>query len=111
MLINQNPDWEVCGEAADGKEAVEKTIALNPDVIVMDVMMPVMNGLDATAQIRGLAPAVKVVLLSVCDARQLATLASTAGAHAFLGKTCTAMELRDVIERVVGPAEAEALEQ
>src|SRR5579872_3408352 len=111
MLINQNPDWEVCGEAANGKEAVEKTIALNPEIIVMDVMMPVLNGLDATTRIRKLAPAVKVVLLSVCDARQLAALASSAGAHAFLVKTCTAIELRDVIERVVGPATAEALGQ
>ena len=70
-LINQNPDWEVCGEAANGKEAVEKAIALNPELIVMDVMMPAMNGLDATTQIRRLAPSAKIVLVSMYETQHL----------------------------------------
>ncbi len=62
--IDANPDWRVCGEAADGREGIEKALQLHPDVIVMDLSMPVMNGIDATAALRRLMPGVPVIIFS-----------------------------------------------
>jgi DNA-binding NarL/FixJ family response regulator len=111
-LINRNPDWEVCGEASNGKEALEKTMALNPDVIVMDVMMPVMNGLDAAVQIRQRMPSAKIVLVSMYDPQHLDSAAARAGADAYIAKTRVPMELPEVIDRLVdASAQAGALEK
>ena len=52
MLIEERPGWEVCGEARSGREAVEQCTKLHPDVIVVDISMPDLNGLEATRQIR-----------------------------------------------------------
>ncbi len=56
MLIEEHAGWQVCGEARSGREAVEKCAQLNPDVIVIDVSMPDLNGLEATRQIRKACP-------------------------------------------------------
>jgi two-component system response regulator NreC len=61
LLINVQPDLEVIGEAADGQEAVDAAVALKPDVLLMDVSMPKLNGLQATAAVRRRAPDVKVL--------------------------------------------------
>jgi len=58
------PDFDVCGEAENGKEAVEKARALQPDVIVLDVLMPVMNGLDAARALRLMMPTLPLILNS-----------------------------------------------
>lgn len=55
-LVEEHPEWQVCGEARSGREAVEKAIQLNPDIVVIDVSMPDLNGLEATRQIRKLCP-------------------------------------------------------
>jgi DNA-binding NarL/FixJ family response regulator len=65
QLIEENPDWKVCGEAENGEEAVEKTAALKPDLIVMDLSMPKMNGLEAAGAIHAADPAMRMVLFSI----------------------------------------------
>src|SRR5690242_21607814 len=64
-LLEVQPGWTVCAEANNGKEAVEKTLQLHPDVIVMDISMPVMNGLEAASQITKKQPQIPVILFSL----------------------------------------------
>jgi len=86
-MFASRPDVQVIGEAADGAEAVQKTLELNPDVVLLDVYMPVMSGLEALGHIRTNQPAVKVIMLtaSVNDSDLLQAL--QAGAHGYLLKT------------------------
>jgi len=91
--------WEICGEAENGQEAVEKALSLKPDLIVMDISMPVVNGLEATKQIRHLGLPTKIAILSMHDSDQVAKQAEKAGADAFLTKTCSPNEL---VNRIAG---------
>ena len=64
-LLEVHPGWSVCAEANNGKEAVEKTLQFHPDVIIMDISMPVMNGLEAASQITKKKPQIPVILFSL----------------------------------------------
>lgn len=86
-VIARQDNWSVCGEAADGLEAVSKCMALNPDLIVLDISMPIMSGLQACAKLRELIPNAKIVLLSMHDPTSMPAVLSSAGAHACLSKT------------------------
>ena len=66
-LLRGQPEWEVCGEAGDGREAVEKAAQLKPDIVILDVGMPNLNGLEATRQILKARPEVKVLILTLHD--------------------------------------------
>jgi len=99
ILISGYSGWNVCGEAGNGKEAIEKTLALRPDLVVIDVVMPVMDGIEATSQIRKVSPATKVVMISMYDSTQLE--AQQAGADAYIGKSRAWAELRAAIASVV----------
>ena len=87
LTLELEPGIDVVGEAADGLEAIEQARVLQPDVVVLDLEMPRLSGLDALPAIRGVAPATKVV---VCSARERAIgerLAFDRGASAYLDKT------------------------
>src|ERR1700737_1066048 len=64
-LLEVQPGWSVCAEANNGQEAVEKTLQFHPDVIIMDLAMPVMNGLEAASQITKIQPKIPVILFSL----------------------------------------------
>jgi DNA-binding NarL/FixJ family response regulator len=85
-IVNGHPPWTVCGEAENGQEAVDLVLELKPDLVVLDLSMPVMNGLQATARIRQLAPSTKILVLSMHDSAQVEQGALAAGADAFLTK-------------------------
>ncbi len=85
--------WTICGEAANGQEAVEKAIELQPDLILMDISMPVFNGIEATRRLRKLKLPAKIAILSMHDSAEIAKQVKEAGADAFLVKTCGGEEL------------------
>jgi DNA-binding NarL/FixJ family response regulator len=85
--------WQICGEAANGEEAVEKALQLKPDLILMDVSMPRVNGIEATKRIRKLSLPAKIIIFSMHDSREIAKQAKEAGADACLVKTCPSEEL------------------
>jgi DNA-binding NarL/FixJ family response regulator len=92
-LLRNQPDWEVCGEASDGREAVEKVLALKPAVVILDIGMPNLNGLEATRQILKANPGVKVLILTLHDSDQVVQEVLDAGARGFLLKTDAARDL------------------
>ena len=105
MLVETAPDMEVVGEASDGAQAVELVARTLPDVVLMDVRMPVMNGLEATRQIAQEHETVKVLVLTTFDADEYVYEALRAGASGFLLKDAMPDELLAGI-RIVASGEA-----
>jgi DNA-binding NarL/FixJ family response regulator len=105
VLLNAQPGIEVVGEAGDGRQAVERTARLRPDVVLMDVRMPGVDGLDATRQITAAEGAPKVLILTTFDLDEYVYTALRAGASGFLLKTASAQVLADAV-RVVAAGEA-----
>jgi two-component system invasion response regulator UvrY len=95
--------WDVCGQAANGLEAIEKVRELQPDLVLMDLRMPIMGGTEATRRIRVLSPKTKIILLSMYESETVIELARLIGADACLSKRCAAAELRKAIGAVLGP--------
>ena len=91
-LLEMQPDFSVVGEAASGDEAVQLVPDADPDLILMDIKMPGMDGIEATRAVRTLAPRARVVVLTVY-ANDFVTAALEAGAHAFLLKDVSGQEL------------------
>jgi DNA-binding NarL/FixJ family response regulator len=100
-LLNVRSDWDICAEASNGREAVEKVVECNADLVVMDVSMPVMNGIEATREIRAVSPSTKVVIFTMHDSPQIATAARDAGASACLTKTSFAEQLQKVVAEIL----------
>lgn len=85
-LLAPEPDIEVVGEAADGQEAILRAGELRPDVVLMDVRMPVMNGVDATRHLKTAMPEIKVIVLTVFDVQEYREAAMASGASGYLIK-------------------------
>ena len=85
-LLEQHPHWRVCGEASDGREAVEKAKQIEPDVIVLDFQMPEMNGLDAAKSITERSPRVPILMVSMHMSPQLADEARKVGIRGVCSK-------------------------
>jgi DNA-binding NarL/FixJ family response regulator len=92
-LLQAQPEWQVCGEAAEGREAVEKTFQLKPDVVILDIGMPNLNGLEATRQILRINPQARVLILTLHDSDQVVREVLNAGARGFLLKSDAARDL------------------
>ena len=105
VLLNAQPDIEVVGEAADGEEGLRRVADLRPDVVLMDVRMPVMDGLEATRRILATAGAPKILMLTTFDLDDYVYAALRAGASGFLLKDASANELADAV-RVVAAGDA-----
>ena len=100
-LIGEQPELTVVGEAENGLEAVEKAHALKPDLVVMDVQMPVMNGVEAVRLIRDQLPQIKVVMLTVSDSDDHLFDAIRFGAHGYLLKDLRPDQLYDLLRAVM----------
>jgi DNA-binding NarL/FixJ family response regulator len=99
-LLESHPGWTVCGEAVDGLEAVSKMAELQPDVVVMDMMMPNLNGLEATRRIRQQFPASRILILTLHDVPELVRLARSAGAGGLVLKSDSNRLLISAVEHV-----------
>src|SRR5258708_37949419 len=83
-LLRHQSEWEVCGEARDGREAVEKVLPLKPEVVILDIGMPNLNGLEAARQILKANPQVKILILTLHDSDQVVQDMLNTGAPVFL---------------------------
>lgn len=92
VLITQ-PGWEICGEASNGREAVEKVAAMKPDVVIIDIGMPELNGLEATRQIVKASETTKVLVLTVHESHQVVRDVLDAGARGYILKSDAGRDL------------------
>lgn len=97
-VIAQQPGWEVCGQAATGREAVAQALALKPDVVVIDMTMPELNGLEAAFQIKRALPETEIAMLSGYASEDLIRSAFEAGVKSFIVKTETEEFLVEAIK-------------
>jgi DNA-binding NarL/FixJ family response regulator len=97
-LVEGHPGWEICGEAMDGRQAVEKAVELRPDIVLLDVGMPNLNGLDAARQILAANPRTRVLILTMHDSEQIVREVLEVGARGFLLKTDAARDLVSAVE-------------
>jgi len=98
MLIEEHPGWEICGEARSGREAVEKAIQLKPEVTVIDISMPDLNGLEATRQIRKACPKTEVLVITHHDSDEMAAEVLDAGARGYVLKSDSDKDLVHAVE-------------
>ena len=99
-LFVLRPNWEICGEAEDGREAITKATELQPDVIVLDYKMPVANGLQAAYEICRNLPTTPIVMYTLYKSAQLESVARSAGVRRVIGK-------EDGVQGLLGAIEAE----
>jgi DNA-binding NarL/FixJ family response regulator len=97
-LLQKHEGWEVCGEASDGRQTIEMAKQLKPDVVIVDIGMPHLNGLDTTRQLLQHDPNFKVIVLTITDSDQVIREALDAGARGFVLKSDAARDLEAAVE-------------
>jgi DNA-binding NarL/FixJ family response regulator len=99
-LLQSRPGWRVVGEAANGREAVEKAIELKPDVAIVDISMPEFDGVEVARQIRAAVPETKVLVLTMHESDQMVKRALDAGAHGYVLKSDLTESLTKAVKAV-----------
>lgn len=102
VMVQAYPHFEVCGEASDGRQAVQMAQKLRPDIVVIDIGMPQLNGLDATRQIVHADPNVKVLILTMHESEQIVREVLAAGARGYLLKSDAGRDLIAALEALAG---------
>ena len=97
-LLQAQEGWEICAEASDGREAVEKAKLLKPDCVILDIGMPNLNGLAATRQLTQHDPSLKIIVLTITDSDHVIREALDAGARGFVLKSDAVRDLVSAIE-------------
>lgn len=98
QLLEAHPDWQVCAEATTGRQAVEQALKLRPQVVVLDLAMPELNGLEATRQIKKALPNTEVLIFTVHETEELTRDVLSAGARAYLLKSDASRQIVAAVE-------------
>jgi len=101
-ILRSYPEWELCGEAENGQEAIKLAETLKPEIIIMDVSMPVLNGLEATRIIHDLLPNTRILLLTLHSSTELVRTAFRAGARGYVLKSDAEHDLVRALNVVIG---------
>jgi DNA-binding NarL/FixJ family response regulator len=99
-LLSAQSSFQTCGEAHDGREAVQMAVELDPEVILMDISMPGLDGLEATRRIRKILPRTEILIFSQHESLQAVSAAKSAGARGFLAKSDAVQHLVPALETV-----------
>jgi len=97
-LLSTIPEWEIVGEADNGRDAVSLTAELKPDIVILDIAMPELNGLDAARQIKKISPETEVLIFTAQEAEELVHDVFDSGARSYIMKTDAADHLIDAIK-------------
>ena len=87
LIHDSHEDWTVCGEAADGQAAVDKAVEARPDLVIIDMRMPLRDGISAGREIRSLLPDVRMLMFTMIDSPYLERVAAAAGFHGVVQKS------------------------
>lgn len=98
-LFSSEEDLQIIGEAEDGQEAILKAKELKPDLVLMDISMPRMNGLDATRRLKGIMPELVVIILTIHDLEEYKVAATASGAYGYILKKSLMEDLIPAIRR------------
>jgi DNA-binding NarL/FixJ family response regulator len=107
QLFELQPDFEISGEAENGRDAIEKAEKLKPDLIILDLVMPVMNGLDAAPLLKQLLPDTPIVLFTQQERSEVERLARAPGIDAVVSKSLAASELVPKVQALLASIEQE----
>lgn len=99
-LLENHPGWEVCGESEDGREAVEQARELKPDLVLLDIGMPNLNGIDAARQILADCPTMHILVLTMHESEQFVREVLSVGARGFLLKSDAGRDLINAVQAV-----------
>jgi DNA-binding NarL/FixJ family response regulator len=102
LIESSRPNWEICGEAASGQEGVDKIKVLHPDLVVLDLKMPDMNGFETTRLVRELGLRTRIVIFSMHNSAAFVAEANNAGADGYVRKAQASGELIAAIDTVLG---------
>jgi len=100
-ILSSRADVEICGEAENGKDAIEKAIALKPELIILDITMPVLSGFEAAREIRKTLPDVAILILSMHESNQLIEEAKKIGVQGYVTKTQVGATLLQAVDTVL----------
>ena len=109
-ILAERPEWEICGEAATGEEAVDAATTLRPDVVILDVTMPGISGLDAASRIIALGTGARILIFTMHESQRMAADVREAGAHGLVQKSQAARDLILAVERLLAGDSFFALE-
>lgn len=101
ILEDSNEGWQVCAEAVNGRDAVAKARELQPDIVVMDLSMPELNGVEATRQILIVSPKTRVIMLTMHDLQQTELEIAAAGGHGYVLKSAVSRDLVDGVRTLL----------
>lgn len=101
LITRSRPDWEICGEAGDGEEALEAVKTLKPDVVILDITMPKMSGLEAAPQIAKLGLGCRVLMFTMHDSERLLSDVRQAEAQGLVLKSQAARDLIRAVDRLL----------
>ena len=107
-LLEKETRWEVCGEATTGQEAVEMVLGLHPDLVILDINMPVLNGLAAVRQMIRYRPQTKILIFTVHDSDQTKKEIRAAGAHGLLSKSNASQDLLRMVNELLGGLQSQS---
>jgi two-component system response regulator NreC len=105
LILRRNPEWQVCGEAENGIEALEKSKELNPDLIILDVSMPGKDGLEVATELHARASSAKVLVMTMHESKELAAAVKRVGAKGYVIKSHAARDLLNAIQSIVDGGE------
>ena len=100
-ILRSRPQWEIVGEAVNGRDAIEKAVALDPDVIIMDITMPELSGVEATREITKRKLRGAVLVFTMHESKNLGSTVKDAGARGFVLKSHAARDLLDALEALL----------
>jgi DNA-binding NarL/FixJ family response regulator len=101
-IVEAQPGWSAVGEAADGKQAIVKALEMRPDVVIIDYVLPILNGIEVTRQVRARIPQARVLIFTMNDSDQVVGEALQAGARAYLLKSAGADRIVAAIKALLG---------
>ena len=101
ILQKARPEWEICGEAATGREAIQAVAVHNPDIVILDITMPDMSGMEAAPAIAKLAPGCRILLFTMHESNSLLTEARLIGAQGYVQKSQAGRDLILAVDRLL----------